>query len=149
DTEKIVAIVREIEAFYTFQENLSIRTYTEINQEELKKRETRLKEAQSLAHLGYWDFNPENNSVKWSEELYLIYGLDKKTEITAELIAKHIYPEDAAALNKQINQLYEKGGSFTQEYRIRNSKGETRILADKAYIEKDSRSEEQTSELQS
>src|SRR5690606_27345728 len=79
-----------------------------------------------------------NNDVKWSEELYLIYGLDKEAGITPELIAKHIYPEDAASLNEKIKQLYEKGGSFTQEYRIRNTNGETRMLADKAYIEKDS-----------
>src|SRR5580704_3952278 len=40
------------------------------------QQETELKKTQNLAKVGAWQWNPEKDTVTWSEELYRIAGLD-------------------------------------------------------------------------
>jgi PAS domain S-box-containing protein len=45
-------------------------------EEELRKRESELKEAQRLAQLGSWTWESVDNTTRWSDEMYRIHGLD-------------------------------------------------------------------------
>ncbi len=47
----------------------------------LTEKETELKEAQRLAHVGNWYWDPRTDAVMASEELLRIFGLDPATEI--------------------------------------------------------------------
>ncbi|MFA7003031.1 MAG: PAS domain S-box protein, partial [Verrucomicrobiia bacterium] len=42
----------------------------------LQQRETELKEAQRVAHVGNWSWEVKTGNFTWSEELYRIFGLD-------------------------------------------------------------------------
>ena len=42
----------------------------------LREQRTLLAEAQKLAGLGCWEWDPETGRLIWSEELYRIYGVD-------------------------------------------------------------------------
>src|SRR3990170_6759474 len=44
-------------------------------EEALKKSDERLKEAQSISHIGSWDWDITGNSLFWSDEIYRIFGL--------------------------------------------------------------------------
>ncbi len=44
----------------------------------LRDSEKRLKEAQEMAHLGFWHWNVKTGDVTWSEEVYKIFQLDPK-----------------------------------------------------------------------
>lgn len=44
--------------------------------EALRVNERKLREAQELAHLGYWRWNVKTGDVEWSDEVYRIFGLD-------------------------------------------------------------------------
>jgi PAS domain S-box-containing protein len=128
DISEVIQIIREIEDFYTFQESLAIQTYSEIRKDELRKSESRLKNAQSLANLGNWEYDPEKQTIIWSDQLYKIYGFEPGIKITAELIEKAILPEDMDSLSKSIREAIQKLGSFLIEYRIRRSDGKIRII---------------------
>lgn len=136
DIHKVVSIMKEVEDFYTYQESMAIQTFSEIKKEEIAKSENRLKEAQELAKLGYWDYDIDTNHVTWSEELFRIYGLKDGEGLAVELIAKHLFEEDIIPFRKKISEIKETGGTFTHEYKIRRSDGATRILVDKAYTER-------------
>jgi PAS domain-containing protein len=41
----------------------------------LRDRERKLEEAQRLAHVGYWEHDPETDRLTWSDETYRIFGL--------------------------------------------------------------------------
>ncbi len=41
-----------------------------------RSTEDELREAQRVAHLGSWEWNPKSDEVRWSEELYRIAGRD-------------------------------------------------------------------------
>jgi PAS domain-containing protein len=45
-------------------------------EESLRRKEIELKEAQRLAGVGSWQWDPETDTVVWSEELYRIAGRD-------------------------------------------------------------------------
>ncbi len=43
---------------------------------ELREREAELKKAQLLARVGSWEWSPQAQAFKWSEELYRLFGRD-------------------------------------------------------------------------
>jgi PAS domain S-box-containing protein len=45
-------------------------------EEALRRREAELAESQRLARVGSWQWDPETDTVTWSEELYRLAGLD-------------------------------------------------------------------------
>ncbi|MDD2902065.1 MAG: PAS domain S-box protein, partial [Syntrophales bacterium] len=47
-------------------------------EEALRESERILKEAQEMAHLGFWHWNVKTGEVTWSEEVYKIFQLDLK-----------------------------------------------------------------------
>jgi PAS domain S-box-containing protein len=51
-------------------------TDLKLAEEELNSRERELLEAQRLAQIGNWEWDPKTDTVRWSKELYRIAGLD-------------------------------------------------------------------------
>ncbi len=51
----------------------------------LQESKNRLKEAQKMAHLGFWYWDVKTGDVEWSEEVFKIFRLDPK-EFTRTLI---------------------------------------------------------------
>jgi GAF domain-containing protein len=45
---------------------------------ELKKNEMQMSEAQGIAHVGSWEFDVVTDGVKWSHELWRIFGLEPR-----------------------------------------------------------------------
>ncbi len=45
-------------------------------EEQLRRSEHGLAEAQRIAHLGNWELNLENNVLTWSDEIYRIFEID-------------------------------------------------------------------------
>jgi len=134
DLDTAIKILDEIENYFTFQQELSISTLFEISQEQIATQRNKLQHALELAKLGYWEFNRSTKEIQWSKELYLLFGIENNKEINAEIIQNHIFGEDIP-LFREMNGLFFKGDSFTQEYRIRHTKGEIRYILDKAYAE--------------
>jgi len=69
-------------------------------EEELRRNEVRLSEAQRLAKLGNWELDLLSNHLVWSDEIFRIFEIDKarfKTSYEAFLNAVH--PDDRAMVN--------------------------------------------------
>ncbi|XYH99142.1 ATP-binding protein [Sorangium sp. So ce1128] len=63
-------------------------------EQELRRSERMLNEAQRIAHVGSWSYDLASRTVRWSEQLYHILGVDPSTRPTFELFARLIHPED-------------------------------------------------------
>ncbi|WP_437814709.1 ATP-binding protein [Sorangium sp. So ce1078] len=63
-------------------------------EQELRRSERMLKEAQRIAHVGSWSYDLASRTIRWSEELYHILGVDPSVRPTFELLASLIHPED-------------------------------------------------------
>ncbi|MDP3180405.1 MAG: PAS domain S-box protein, partial [Bacteroidota bacterium] len=64
-------------------------------EESLVESENSLKEAQIIANMGDWEYDLINNTSKWSENCYRLYGLEPYEIIpTADYFRSRIHPDD-------------------------------------------------------
>ena len=71
--------------------------YDDIRRSEahLAESNTRLEEAQRIAHLGCWEWDLTTGCLIWSDETYRIFGLQpQERPMTAEALRELIHPED-------------------------------------------------------
>ncbi len=73
----------------------------------LREREAELREAQRLAGVGSWAWNPATDQLHWSEELYRIFGVDPSLPVPPReerraLFALESYARGEAALSELL-----------------------------------------------
>jgi PAS domain S-box-containing protein len=98
----------------------------------LKKSEADLIAAQSLAHVGNWEFDPETQVVSWSDELYHLYGQDK-TQWSPSLnkFKQQVPPEDWELFERAIPQTMTEGIPYSIEHRVIRPDGDIRYAVSK------------------
>ncbi len=97
--------------------------------QKLETSESRLAEAQELAHIGSWEWTVADNSEWWSDELYRICGYEPNSiSPTFETFAKILHPDDAERVAALIQQAFRDRQPFNFEHRIVRPNGERRTL---------------------
>lgn len=70
---------------------------------ELKNKE--LNETQHIAQLGSWDWNVDANKIKWSKQMYRIYGYDKERfPLSFEKALERMSPGDAERATERMKE---------------------------------------------
>lgn len=116
-------------------ENITDRKHTE---EELRKSEQRLYLATTSAKLGIWDLDFEGSSLQWNDEMYKIYGVDRKTfQPTFEAWKNSLHPEDADRSAQEFVAAVNGNKDFNIEFRILRPDGTIRnIKATATFVRK-------------
>jgi PAS domain S-box-containing protein len=98
-------------------------------EEQLRKSEERLKLAQASAGAGIWDWDIPGGTIEWSEELFGLFGLDRR-EVAASFEAWRtvIHPDDRNLAAERIEGAIRDRTPLDSEYRIRRSSGEIRWI---------------------
>ena len=100
-----------------------------ITEQALRNQRTLLAEAQKIAGLGSWEWDPENGRVVWSDELYRIYGVDADTfKPSFESYLERVHPEDRQQSGAMLARALMDGRGFTMVERIVRPGGEVRYL---------------------
>jgi PAS domain S-box-containing protein len=96
---------------------------------ELQESESRLSRAQALAHVGDWEWDVVTNVVKWSAEMYRIYGF-KPFEIEPDysLVLQQMHPESKDEFLKAIESALTKDQPFEMNYTFYRKDGSVAIL---------------------
>lgn len=95
----------------------------------LHERTRHLRVAQSLAHLGSWDWEIESGEVRCSKELYRIFGRDPDLHhMTFEIFVSAPVPGDHDRVVAAINDALEGKAPYDVEYRIVRPNGEVRMI---------------------
>jgi PAS domain S-box-containing protein len=104
-------------------------------EEELLKSETRLSEAQRVAHLGNWDWNILTNQLYWSDEIYRIFGLSpQQFGTTYDAFLDSVHPDDRESVKVAVNEaLYEKK-PYSIVHRIVLPDGSVRTVQEQAEV---------------
>jgi PAS domain S-box-containing protein len=89
-------------------------------------------EAHSLAHLGIWEWDPAQNRLFWSDELYEILGLPRGqhaggAEGFGALLAC-VHADDLPDVRQHLARAEREPGTLTIEYRIVRPAGEIRTV---------------------
>jgi PAS domain S-box-containing protein len=90
-------------------------TESRIAEENLRKSEARLKEAQSIAHISNWEFDLVEKTLSWSEETYRIYGITKgEVELSIDTFLSFVHPEDSEFAKQKVQEAFHSliGSSF-------------------------------------
>lgn len=77
-----------------------------------------LTEAQRLSGTGSFGWNVASGDIFWSEQTFRIFGCDRTTKPTLELIVQRTHPEDRAAVQDTIDRATREGREFDHEYRL-------------------------------
>jgi PAS domain S-box-containing protein len=101
-------------------------------EEELKESEARLKMAQTIAHVGNWEFYVKEDKAIWSEELFRIFGLETQPYgPSTSVYALKIHPEDRDLVDKKMQQLLFNSNTQSQisfDYRVIRQDGSVRTI---------------------
>src|SRR5580698_8183951 len=90
-------------------------------EEKLRRSEAHLAEAQKLAKMGSWAYNPAaERSIYWSDEMLRIFGLELQTTNLPdrEEFLRLVHPEDRDRFNERIDKAFREKTDFVQDYRI-------------------------------
>src|SRR2546423_5457882 len=104
----------------------------------LAEQRTLLAEAQKLAGLGCWEWDPNSGRVTWSEELYRMYGVDPASfQPSFESYLERVHPEDRSQSGAMVARALMDGRGFTLEERIVRPDGGTRYLRSHGEVVRD------------
>ena len=74
-------------------------------EDNLRKSEARLKEAQHLAHIGSWELDLTTNRLDWSDEIYRIFEIDRHSfGASYEAFLSAVHPDDRSAVNHRYTE---------------------------------------------
>jgi PAS domain S-box-containing protein len=96
---------------------------------ELRLSEQYLSEGQRLAHMGSWTYNPSGFFEYWSQELFVIYGLDpQKGAPTLEAYLATLHPQDRDFMANTIKRMCAEHCGCDEKKRIVRPDGELRYI---------------------
>lgn len=104
----------------------------------LEKSESRLKQAQKIAHLGSWKVNLIDGSADWTDEAYRIYGITPGNHnINFDQWLSFVHPEDKAHVMREVEKANLNRSESHFEYRIIRTDGQIRHLSNSSIFEFD------------
>jgi len=96
--------------------------------EDAEDRERSLVEAQEISHIGNWCRNIETGEVRWSDEVYRIFGFEpQEFGVNYDVFLSCVHPDEREYLVEVVKQALNKK-FFDAEYRIIRTDGVERIL---------------------
>jgi PAS domain S-box-containing protein len=85
----------------------------------LHASESRLREAQRIAHVGNWELDLAGNSLYWSDEIFRIFEIDQqKFGATYEAFLATIHPSDREKVNAAYRESVERRIPYEIRHRL-------------------------------
>lgn len=96
---------------------------------ELEKNRASFLEAQKIARLGTWEWDPQEAKSIWSPEAFLLFGLEPRTDgiIYHSEVFSIVHPDDAEILKLAVRRA-KQGLPYDIELRVILPNGEERFL---------------------
>jgi len=107
---------------------------TEIKQadEQIRESERQLKQAQQIARLGSWELDLRRNELKWSDEVYRIFGLEpQEFAASYEAFLEAIHPDDREMVNQVYTDSLKNRQPYEVVHRLLLNDGEIRFVQEK------------------
>lgn len=87
--------------------------------QELRESSESVARAQQIAHFGNWDWNIETGNLRWSDEIYRIFGLQPQ-EFSAnyEAFLQAVHPDDRELVRNAVNSALAQRTPYSIEHRL-------------------------------
>jgi PAS domain S-box-containing protein len=93
-------------------------TRRKLAEEELRRSEAFLAEAQHLSSTGSFSWRVETDEITWSEQVYRIFEFDQGFPLTLELVTSRVHPDDLSMLREMFDRARGDGSDFEYEHRL-------------------------------
>jgi PAS domain S-box-containing protein len=97
-------------------------------EEDLRRNEAYLREAQRLSHTGSFGWNVASGELFWSAETFRIFQYDLSVKPSLELVLQRTHPDDAALVQQVMGDAEKFGRSFNFAHRLLLPDGSVRDL---------------------
>jgi PAS domain S-box-containing protein len=88
-----------------------------------------LREAETVARMGSWEWDLATNHLSWSDGLLALYGIAREhAPREYEPRPDRVHPDDRDRLASAVRQALDTGTAFELDYRIIRSDGRIRVL---------------------
>jgi PAS domain S-box-containing protein len=99
-----------------------------------------LRQAQELTHIGSWEWSVASDAVRWSDELYRIYGLEPQSaRIDYPAYLERVHPDDRERVDATVRRAFVDRQPFEFEHRIALPDGTERLIRSRGRVETDER----------
>jgi PAS domain S-box-containing protein len=103
----------------------------------LLRSEMYLTEAQRLTGTGSYARNVASGEIIWSDQTFRIFGCDRATKPTMELIIQRTHPEDRAAFQETIDRVSVDRNDYNHEFRLLMPDGSVKYVHAVARVARD------------
>jgi diguanylate cyclase (GGDEF)-like protein/PAS domain S-box-containing protein len=97
-------------------------------EETLRRREAQLAEAQQIAGVGSWHWDPEAHQVAWSAELLRLLGFAPGAAPVGDETLDLVHPDDRERVAAAASEALGSGATMELEFRMRRADGEYRLF---------------------
>jgi len=106
-------------------------------QSQLEVAEARLLLALRAGQLGVWEWNLEDNAIRWSPEAFAILGLqpDSECRVLQDFLTL-VHPDDRDAMWREVEAALNTGSEFEAEFRI-IGKAELKWVKNRGLVRRD------------
>ena len=111
----------------------------EQSEQRLVERETHLKKAQAVGHVGSWFWHIPRDALEWSDEAQRIFGFTPKPGVrrTYNDFINIVAAEDRPSLQAEVDAALTGTASFSTTYRVVWPNGERRVIAAEGHVDRD------------
>jgi PAS domain S-box-containing protein len=111
-------------------------TGRKLAEEELQRKDKMLEDTQRIARLGSWDWDIITNELKWSDEVFRIFGLSSQSfGASYETFLQSVHPEDRENVKAAVNlALTDPSAVYNIMHRIKRPDGSERIVRERAKV---------------
>ena len=101
-----------------------------VSRDAFLRSEAHLRHAQNLAHVGSCEWDLESNTIRWSEGVERIFGLDPKAPqpTLEDFVERMVHPDDRAGLRELMESVRTTEGHFSREFRVVLPDGKVRWI---------------------
>jgi two-component system, LuxR family, sensor kinase FixL len=105
----------------------------------LRESEARVKLAANAANLGLWLWNIPGDELWVTEKWRELFGFADSQPVTFARLLQIVHPGDRERMKQLVQQMFEHGGEYENEYRITRADGSTRWIVGHGSVELDER----------
>jgi PAS domain S-box-containing protein len=113
------------------------RDITERKRAEMAMRESEasLAAAQRIAHIGSWQWDIQNNTARWSDEIFRIFEqVPKKLEDHRKRFVDMVHPEDRERVDQALTDAVNGVREYNLDYRLRLPDGTEKVIHAQAEV---------------
>lgn len=124
--DKIYSAGRDVTPLKSYKDNL-------------KRQQKKLSEAEAIGHIGQWEWRVGAENIIFSDQLYKIFGLKKKSDKpTIDNIDQMIHHHDSGRMMQVFQRAIIEQNDYDLDFRIQRADGEVRHIRCEGRCEIDS-----------